>query len=166
MDWMSVFLAGRLRRIFRFSFVSGSRRKICSQSVHASSPKVFPTGIRGVSGAASYPIRSAVRFQARTMSREHVAPMELAFALAPGLQTLRSERSFSRRVAVPEYPRCDWSAPLARHVYSCHKNGCDKLRQERHVNLREMANTCTQIYVHIVFAVSARACVIYWAADG
>jgi len=31
---------------------------------------------------------------------------------------------------------------------------------ERHVKLREMANTYTQIYLHVVFAVSGRACVI------
>src|SRR5580765_8047607 len=45
-------------------------------------------------------------------------------------------------------------------MYSRRNSLCDKLRQERHARLQEMANTYTQIYLHVVFAASGRACVI------
>lgn len=45
------------------------------------------------------------------------------------------------------------------HVYSISNEKTAKLRQERHV-VWTMANTYTQIYLHVVFAVSSRICVI------
>jgi putative transposase len=64
-------------------------------------------------------------------------------------------RMASRVVALPEACRYDGLSPVRGGIFvEPRRKNISKLRQERH--LPRMANTYTQIYIHVVFAVEGR----------